>query len=175
MKTICLFVLALMAQVVACSNPDKPAQAGAGARGAELALPAAPATVTLDSGGGQSLVLELGPDGTVSSGGRELARLSGPTLLVAGKPVMSLTADGLSVTAGGAAVGSFAQDSLTIANGGRLSIADDGTLTMVASDGAVVGKGTTQGFAEAKRTALFLVAAWLLPVGESASSTSPVP
>jgi hypothetical protein len=125
-----------------------------------LALPTATAKIAMK--GKKAANVELKSDGTVTNGGKAVAKVSGLALQSPdGKSLLTVGNDG-AVTAGDAAYGSFAGDELTLAKGDKLALGDDGTLTWTSA-----GKGTPlgkfDGVGSAKRSAVLAAAFVLAP------------
>jgi hypothetical protein len=141
---------------------------------ATIALPTATAKIALK--GKKPGTVELKSDGTVTSGGKPVGKISGMALQNAdGKSLLTVGADG-AVTAGEAATayGSFTGDELTLAKGDKLAIGDDGTITMTTGGkGAPLGKYENLG--SAKRAGLLAVAIVVAPPAAEKAATPPKP
>jgi hypothetical protein len=128
-----------------------------------LALPTA--TAKIEMKGKKAAKVELKSDGTVANGGKAVAKVSGMALQSpdGGKTFLTVGSDGAVTTSDGGSYGSFAGDELTIAKGGdKLTLADDGTLTMT-SAGKAAPLGKFDGAGTAKRSAVLAAAFVLAP------------
>ncbi|MDB4938960.1 MAG: Proline-rich protein, partial [Labilithrix sp.] len=127
-----------------------------------LALPAS--TAKIDMKGKKAAKVELKSDGTVANGGKAVAKVTGMTLQSpdGGKTFLTVGSDGAVTTGDGGSFGSFAGDELTMAKGDKLSLGDDGTLTMT-SGGKAAPLGKFDGAGTAKRSAVLAAAFVLAP------------
>ncbi len=123
---------------------------------ASLALPTATAKATLK--GKKPGAVEIKADGSVSSGGKMIGKISGMAMQNAdGKDLLKVGSDGAVTTDSGAAYGSFSGDDLTLAKGDKVSIGDDGAVTMTTgTKAAPLGKFENLG--AAKKAAALAVA-----------------
>jgi hypothetical protein len=139
--------------------PAKPAEPPAPA---PLALPAA--TAKIDIKGKKAAKVELKSDGTVTNGGKAVAKVSGLALQSAdgGKSLLTVGADGAVTTSDGSSYGSFTGDELTVGKGDKLTLADDGTLTWT-TGGKATSLGKFDGAGTAKRSAVLAAAFVLVP------------
>jgi len=138
---------------------------------ATLALPSSTAKIAMK--GKKAANVELKTDGTVTNGGKAVAKVSGTKVESPdGKTLLAVDKD--TVNAGdGAAYGTFSGDELTMSKGGdKLTLADDGKLTMT-SGGKPTELGKFDGVGSAKRSAV-LAAALVLspPAAEKAATTA---
>jgi hypothetical protein len=142
---------------------------------ATLALPSD--TAKIDLKGKKVAKVELKADGTVTSGGKPVAKVSGMALQSpdGGKSILTVGSDGAVTTSDGGSYGSFAGDELTTTKGDKLTLADDGTLTMT-SAGKAAPLGKFDGASKAKRSAV-LAAAFVIapPAAEKAAATTAKP
>jgi hypothetical protein len=129
---------------------------------ATLALPASSAKI--DMKGKKAAKLELKSDGTVANGGKAVAKVSGMALQSpdGGKTFLTVGNDGAVTTSDGGSYGTFAGDDLTMAKGDKLSLGDDGTLTMT-SGGKAAPLGKFDGAGTAKRSAVLAAAFVIAP------------
>jgi hypothetical protein len=129
---------------------------------ATLALPTATAKITLK--GKKPGVVELKSDGSVMSGGKAVAKISGMALQNAdgSKPLLTVGSDGAVAADGGGAYGSFTGDELTLAKGDKVGIGDDGTITWT-TGGKPAPLGKFENVAAAKRAAVLAVAFVVAP------------
>lgn len=136
-----------------------------------LALPTA--TAKIDMKGKKAAKVELKSDGTVSSGGKPVAKVAGMALQTAdgGKSLLTVGSDGAVTTGDGGSYGSFTGDELTMAKGDKLTLGDDGTLTMT-SGGKAAPLGKFDGAGSAKRSAV-LAAAFVLAPPAAAKPATP--
>lgn len=127
-----------------------------------LALPTD--TAKIDIKGKKTAKVELKADGTVTSGGKPVAKVSGMALQSpdGGKSFLNVGSDGAVTTSDGGSYGSFAGDELTMAKGDKLTLADDGVLTMTTA-GKAAPLGKFDGAGKAKRSAVLAAAFILAP------------
>ncbi|MDB4941791.1 MAG: hypothetical protein JWP97_1325 [Labilithrix sp.] len=129
---------------------------------ATLSLPTANAKAALKG----KKALELKADGTVSSGGKAVAKISGMTLQNAdgSKSLLNVGGDG-AVTAGESATayGSFSGDDLTLAKGDKVSVGDDGTVSWTSGAGKAATLGKFENLGGAKRAGALAVAFVVAP------------
>jgi hypothetical protein len=127
-----------------------------------LALP--PSTAKISMKGKKAANVELKSDGTVTNGGKAVAKVSGMKLESSdGKAVLSVGNDGGVTTSEGVSYGSFSGDELTIVkNGDKLALGDDGTLTLTAG-GTPSPLGKFENAGTAKRSAVLAAAFVLAP------------
>jgi hypothetical protein len=138
---------------------------GGDTKGAETP-PAAPAGLALPSASAKikfkakkDFDLELKSDGTLNSGGKAAAKLTGMELQTPdGKSQLKVDGDGNITTADGAAYAKFDGDDLTAQNSAKYSIGDDGALTMTNEKGTKSNMGKADGVGSAKRASLLSVA-----------------
>lgn len=154
------------------AKPAEPApEAAKPAEPAKLDLPAA--TAKIDMKGKKAAKVELKSDGTVTNGGKAVAKVSGMALQSpdGGKSFLTVGSDGAVTTGDGGNYGSFSGDELTMTKGDKLTLADDGTLTMT-SAGKAAPLGKFDGAGTAKRSAV-LAAAFVLapPAAEKPAAT----
>jgi hypothetical protein len=124
---------------------------------AALALPSASAKIKFKAK--KDFDLELKSDGTLNSGGKAAAKLTGMELQSPdGKGQLKVDSDGNITTADGAAYAKFDGDDLTAQNSAKYSIGDDGALTMTNEKGTKSNMGKTDGVGSAKRASLLSVA-----------------
>jgi hypothetical protein len=137
-----------------------------------LALPAA--TAKIDMKGKKAAKVELKSDGTVANGGKAVAKVTGMTLQSpdGGKTFLTVGSDGAVTTSDGGSFGSFAGDELTMAKGDKLSLGDDGTLTMT-SGGKAAPLGKFDGAGTAKRSAVLAAAFVLAPPAAEKPAAKP--
>ncbi len=129
---------------------------------AVLALPAA--TAKIDMKGKKAAKVELKSDGTVTNGGKAVAKVSGMALQSpdGAKSLLSVGSDGAVTTGDGGSYGSFSGDELTMTKGDKLTLGDDGMLTMT-SAGKTAPLGKFDGASTAKRSAVLAAAFVLAP------------
>ena len=124
---------------------------------AALALPSASAKIKFKAK--KDFDLELKSDGTLNSGGKAAAKLTGMELQTPdGKSQLKVDGDGNITTADGAAYAKFDGDDLTAQNSAKYSIGDDGAVTMTNEKGTKSNMGKADGVGSAKRAALLSVA-----------------
>jgi len=138
---------------------------------ATLALPSATAKIAMK--GKKTANVELKSDGTVTNGGKTVAKVNGSKLESAdGKTVLAVEKDAVT-TADGNAYATFAGDDLTMTKtGDKLALGDDGKLTLTSS-GKASDLGKVDGASAAKRAAV-LAAAFVLapPAAEKPTATA---
>lgn len=121
-----------------------------------LALPASAAKVKVKTS--KDFDLEIKADGTVNSGGKAAAKISGMELHDAtGKTQLKVDSDGNITTADGASYAKFDGDTLVTNTGAKWMIADDGAFKS-ADKGAEKSVGKTTDVGPAKRAAILAVA-----------------
>jgi hypothetical protein len=124
---------------------------------AALALPSASAKLKVKTT--KDFDVELKSDGTVNSGGKAAAKITGMELQdPAGKTQLKVDADGNITTGDGGPYAKFEGDTLATNTGAKWAIGDDGAFKATPEKGAEksVGKATDVG--TAKRSALLAVA-----------------
>jgi hypothetical protein len=123
---------------------------------ATLALPTATAKVALK--GKKPGAVEIKSDGSVMSAGKMVGKISGMAMQNAdGKDLLKVGSDGAVTTDGGTAYGSFTGDELTLAKGDKVSVGDDGTVTMTTA-GKAAPLGKFENLGAAKKAAALAVA-----------------
>jgi hypothetical protein len=129
---------------------------------ATLALPKDTAKIAMK--GKKAASVEVKPDGTVSNGGKAVAKVTGMALQSpdGGKTFLTVGSDGAVTTGEGGAYGSFSGDDLTMTKGDKLSLGDDGTLTMT-TGGKAAPLGKFDGAGTAKRSAVLAAAFVIAP------------
>jgi len=139
---------------------------------ATLALPTA--TAKADLKGKKAAKLEVKSDGTVASGGKAVAKVTGMTLQSpdGGKTFLTVGSDGAVTTGDGGSYGSFSGDDLTMAKGDKLTLGDDGTLTMT-TGGKAAPLGKFDGAGTAKRAVVLASAFVLAPPAAPAAAAKP--
>ena len=144
------------------------AGASGGGGSSSSAEPAAAPTLALPTGtakiavkGKKPATVEIKADGTVSSAGKAVGKVSGMALQSAdGKPLL-VGADG-AVTVDGNPYGMFTGDDLTLAKGDKLAVAEDGTVTMT-TGGKAAPVGKFENLGAAKRAGLLAIAFVVAP------------
>ena len=92
------------------------------------------------------------------SAGKLVGKFSGMAMQSAeGKDVLKVGSDGAVTTDGGTAYGSFTGDDLTLAKGDKVSVGDDGTVTMT-TGGKAAPLGKFENLGAAKKAAALAVA-----------------
>lgn len=126
-----------------------------------LSLP--PSTAKIAMKGKKPANVELKTDGTVTNGGKAVAKVSGMKLESPdGKTLLAVEKDAVN-TGDGAAYGTFSGDELTITKAGdKVSLGDDGTLTWTAG-GKANSLGKFEGAGNAKRAAVLAAAIVVAP------------
>ncbi|CAN5925366.1 hypothetical protein BH11MYX4_BH11MYX4_43650 [soil metagenome] len=123
---------------------------------AALSLPTATAKVALK--GKKPGAVEIKSDGSVMSAGKLVGKFSGMAMQSAeGKDVLKVGSDGAVTTDGGTAYGSFTGDDLTLAKGDKVSVGDDGTVTMT-TGGKAAPLGKFENLGAARKAAALAVA-----------------
>jgi len=123
---------------------------------ANIALPTATAKATLK--GKKPGAVEIKADGSVSSGGKMIGKIAGMAMQNAdGKDLLKVGSDGAVTTDSGAAYGSFTGDELTLAKGDKVSVGDDGAVTMTTA-GKAAPLGKFENLGAAKKAAALAVA-----------------
>jgi hypothetical protein len=123
---------------------------------ASIALPTATAKATLK--GKKPGAVEIKSDGSVSSGGKVIGKISGMAMQSPdGKDLLKVGSDGAVTTDGGTAYGSFSGDELTLAKGDKVSVGDDGAVTMT-TGGKAAPLGKFENLGAAKKAAALAVA-----------------
>jgi hypothetical protein len=127
------------------------------AAAAALALPSASAK--MKGKAKTAFDVELKSDGTVNSGGKPAAKITGMELQSPdGKSQLKVDGDGNITTATGDAYAKFDGDDLTAQNGAKYSIGDDGAMSSTNEKGAKKAMGKADGVGSAKRASLLAVA-----------------
>ncbi|MBS2020049.1 MAG: hypothetical protein JST00_44720 [Deltaproteobacteria bacterium] len=156
------------------ATPEAPVSGVADPNAAPVTLSLPPATAKIAMKGKKTANVELKTDGTVTNGGKAVAKVSGTKLETPdGKTVLAVEKDAVN-TGDGAAYGTFAGDELTITKAGdKLSLGDDGTLTWTAG-GKASPLGKFEGAGNAKRAAV-LAAAFVVapPAADKAPAAKP--
>lgn len=126
-----------------------------------LSLP--PSTAKIAMKGKKPANVELKSDGTVTNGGKAVAKVTGMKLESPdGKTLLAVEKDAVN-TGDGAAYGTFSGDELTITKAGdKVALGDDGTLTWTAA-GKATPLGKFEGAANAKRAAVLAAAIVVAP------------
>jgi hypothetical protein len=138
----------------ASTEPSTPAPPPAPAK---LDLPSASAKAKVNPG--KALDLEVKSDGSVNSGGKPSAKISGMELQDKdGKAQLKVDADGNITTADGGPYAKFAGDTLTLGTGVTYAIDDTGSLQMTPEKGPAKSLGKVEGAGTAKRAVLLAVA-----------------
>ncbi len=123
---------------------------------ASIALPTATAKATIK--GKKPGAVEIKSDGSVSSGGKMIGKIAGMAMQNAdGKDLLKVGSDGAVTTDSGAAYGSFTGDELTLAKGDKVSVGDDGAVTMTTA-GKAAPLGKFENLGAAKKAAALAVA-----------------
>ena len=123
---------------------------------ASIALPTATAKGTLK--GKKPGAVEIKADGSVSSGGKVIGKISGMAMQSPdGKDLLKVGSDGAVTTDSGTAYGSFVGDDLTLAKGDKVSVGDDGAVTMT-TGGKAAPLGKFENLGAAKKAAALAVA-----------------
>ena len=140
---------------------------------ATIALPTATAKVALK--GKKPGAVEIKSDGSVMSGGKLVGKISGTAMQSAdGKDLLKVGSDGAVTSDGGAAYGSFAGDELTLAKGDKVSVGDDGTVTMT-TGGKAAPLGKFENLGAAKKAAALAVAFISAPPAAAPAATPAKP
>jgi hypothetical protein len=144
----------------------EPADSGAPSTATTAEPPPAPAALALPSAAAKvkakttkDFDVELKSDGTVSSAGKPVAKITGMELQDKdGKAQLKVDHDGNITTADGSPYAKFEGDTLVTSTGAKWTIADDGTFKATPEKGAEksVGKATDVG--AAKKAALLSIA-----------------
>ncbi len=109
--------------------------------------------------------LEVKQDGTVMLDGKTTAKIAGDEMKDAtGSTLVTIGVDGSLVGSGVKPGLKFQGDELTAESGAKVSVGDDGTVTLAKADGKSEALGKFEGGAAAKRAALLVTAMWLMPV-----------
>lgn len=123
---------------------------------ASIALPTATAKATLK--GKKPGAVEIKADGSVSVAGKMIGKISGMAMQNAdGKDLLKVGSDGAVTTDAGTAYGSFTGDELTLAKGDKVSVGDDGAVTMTTA-GKAAPLGKFENLGAAKKAAALAVA-----------------
>lgn len=143
--------------------PEAPVSGVADPNAAPVTLSLPPATAKIAMKGKKTANVELKTDGTVTSGGKAVAKVSGTKLESPdGKTLLAVEKDAVN-TADAAAYGTFSGDELTITKSGdKLALGDDGTLTWTAG-GKANPLGKFEGAGNAKRAAVLAAAFVVAP------------
>ena len=143
--------------------PEAPVSGVADPNAAPATLSLPPATAKIAMKGKKTANVELKTDGTVTSGGKAVAKVSGTKLESPdGKTLLAVEKDAVN-TADAAAYGTFSGDELTITKSGdKLALGDDGTLTWTAG-GKANSLGKFEGAGNAKRAAVLAAAFVVAP------------
>lgn len=108
--------------------------------------------------------LEVKQDGTVTLDGKPAAKIAGDQMQDAtGSTLVTVGVDGSLVGAGVKPGLKFQGDELTAESGAKVSVGEDGTVTLAKADGKSEPLGKFEGGASAKRAALLVTAMWLMP------------
>lgn len=144
--------------------------------------PPAPAALALPSGSAKLKVkskkdfdIELKSDGTVNSGGKAVAKVSGMEIQdPAGKTQLKVDSDGNVTTSEGGAYAKFDGDDLT-SGSSKWSIGDDGAFSSTDDKGKKSALGKTEGVGTAKKSALVATAfvVWGLKSPGAAKANKP--
>ena len=128
---------------------------------ATLSLPSATAKAALK--GKKAANVELKSDGTVTNGGKAVAKVNGTKLETPdGKALLAVDKDAVN-TGEGSAYGTFSGDELTLSKGGdKVAVGDDGKVTWTAG-GKASDLGKFDGVGSAKRAAALAVAFVVAP------------
>ena len=128
---------------------------------AALALPSASAKLKIKTP--KALDIELKSDGTVNSGGKAAAKITGTELQTPdGKSALKVDGDGNITTADGGPYAKFDGDDLTTQTMAKWSIGDDGAVTGTDDKGKKTNLGKADGVGSAKKASLLAAAyvAW---------------
>jgi hypothetical protein len=124
---------------------------------AALALPTASAKLKFKSK--KDFDVEVKSDGTVNSGGKAAAKITGMELQdPAGKSQLKVDSDGAVTTGDGAAYGKFDGDDFSTLTSTKYSIGDDGAFNSTDEKGKKTALGKTDGVGAAKRSAILAAA-----------------
>lgn len=108
--------------------------------------------------------LEVKQDGTVMLDGKTTAKIAGDEMKDAtGGTLVTIGVDGSLVGSGVKPGLKFQGDELTAESGAKVSVGEDGTVTLAKADGKSEALGKFEGGAAAKRAALLVTAMWLMP------------
>ena len=143
--------------------PEAPVSGVADPNAAPATLSLPPATAKIAMKGKKTANVELKTDGTVTNGGKAVAKVAGTKLESPdGKTLLAVEKDAVN-TADAAAYGTFSGDELTITKSGdKLALGDDGTLTWTAG-GKANSLGKFEGAGNAKRAAVLAAAFVVAP------------
>jgi hypothetical protein len=108
--------------------------------------------------------LEVKQDGTVTADGKTTAKIAGDEVKDAtGTTLVTIGVDGSLVGTGVKPGLKFQGDELTAESGAKVTVGEDGTVTLAKADGKSEPLGKFEGGASAKRAALLVTALWLMP------------
>ncbi len=108
--------------------------------------------------------VEVKQDGTVTVDGKAAAKIAGDQMQDAtGGTLVTVGVDGSLVGSGVKPGLKFQGDELTAESGAKVTVGEDGTVTLAKADGKSEPLGKFEGGASAKRAALLVTAMWLMP------------